>query len=329
MSDQWSEITPSNHPGVDNVRRVETRYPLDFRRGKDFHGRYIFVLEGAADAATLPAPPKLGSIDVSTVFDGGGACRLTLTLLDTSYLEIFRVLCHDLLSSTSGLPRGDNSRGLFIVLKRLLRWQELLRRRRDDLLSNQQIIGLMGELLFLRDGVLPRIGDDAISAWRGPYGDEQDFVHGRWIFEIKTQLSTADQRIYVSSEAQLDTSSGDIVLCHQTLGVSSPDDPTSRSLNDIVDEIKCSLGSRNPSAVLEFELALIEANYRKRPEYAESRWVLASRRAYVVSDGFPRITPSILAKGIERVTYHIRLEVCQAFEVNIDTLMERVFGRRT
>src|SRR5215472_7025777 len=97
MSDQWGEIAPSCHPGVDNVRRVEMKYPIDFRRGKDFHGRYIFVLEGYSDPITLPIAPKFGGVDVSTVFDGKGFCRLTLTLLDRAYLEPFSVLCHDLL----------------------------------------------------------------------------------------------------------------------------------------------------------------------------------------------------------------------------------------
>lgn len=328
MADQWSDISSSAHPGIDNVRRVETHYPLDFRRGRDFQGRYIFVLEGVGDKISLPAPPKLAGINVSTDFDGSGSCRLVLTLLDSAYFEIFRVLCHDLLSSTSTLPRGANSRGLIVVLKRLLTWQELLRRRQDDVLTRQQIIGLIGELFFLRDRVFPLIGDDAISAWRGPYGDEQDFVHGGWIFEIKTQLSTSDQRIFVSSEAQLDTSSGNIVVCHQTLGASSADEVTSRSLNDIVDEIRGSLGAGASSAALDFERALIESRYKKRPEYDATRWVLATRRTYMVTDRFPRITPSFLAEGIERVTYHIRLESCQPFEIDVDTVMEQVFGRR-
>jgi hypothetical protein len=55
--------------------------------------------------------------------------------------------------------------------------------------------------------VLSATGPAGISAWRGPFGDEQDFVHGEWIIEIKTQLNTADQRMQISSEAQLDTSS--------------------------------------------------------------------------------------------------------------------------
>ncbi|MET4489054.1 PD-(D/E)XK motif protein [Bradyrhizobium sp. LA7.1] len=326
MSDQWSEIPSSDHPGVDNVRRVEVQYPLDFRRGKDFHGRYIFMLEGMADKASLPLAPKLGGIDVSADFDGTGSCKLVLTLLDPAYVEIFRVLCHDLLSATSRLPRGDNSKGLIIVLDRLVNWQHLLRRRQDQILTKQQIIGLMGELLFLRDIVLKAVGSEGVSAWRGSFGDEQDFVHGEWIFEIKTQLSTADQRMQISSEAQLDTSSGKILICHQTLGASSADDPRSRSLNELVQEIRSALGSDSTSAAMDFELSLAKANYTKRPDYDDNRWVLSTRKTYEVLDKFPRITPAMLSNGIERVAYHIRLEACKPFEIDIDKAVERVFG---
>jgi Putative PD-(D/E)XK family member, (DUF4420) len=330
MPDQWSEITASTHPGLDNVRRVEMRYPLDFRRGKDFHGRYIFILEGSCDRTGLPPPPKLGAIEVSTIFDAAvGTCRLVLTLLDPAYLEIFRVLCHDLLTSTAGLPRGDNGTGLIFVLNRLLEWQELLKRRREQVLTSQQIVGLIGELLFLRDCVLPVLGVDSADVWRGSFGDEQDFVVGKWIIEVKTQLSTSDQRIFISSEAQLDTSSGSILLCHQTLGPSSANDPNSRSLNDVVDEIVTLLGPAGSPAVLTFELALMKANYTKRPEYDEKRWALASRQMFWVKHGFPRITAASLAQGIERVTYQIRVEACQPFEIGIDTAMEQVFGRRS
>jgi hypothetical protein len=328
MSDQWSDIPSSSHPGIDNVRRVETRYPLDFRRGRDFHGRHILVLEGMADKARLPVTPKLGGINVSRAFDAAGTCKLVLTLLDPAYLEIFRTLCHDLLSTTSRLTRGDNSKGLIIVLERLIRWQELLRRRQGEILTKQEIIGLVGELLFLRDIVLPATGPAGISAWRGPFGDEQDFVHGDWIIEAKTQLNTADQRMQISSEAQLDTSSGNILVCHQTLGASSADNSVSRSLNDLVDEVRLALGTNHTSAVLDFELALIEAKYAKQPDYDYDRWVLSSRRTFAVANGFPRITPAMLGNGVERVTYHIRLEACKPFEIDIDAAMEQVFGRR-
>jgi hypothetical protein len=310
------------------VRRVEIHHPLDFRRGRDFQGRYIFLLEGKADKASLPLPPKFAGIEVKVDDDGDGRCRLVLTLGDQSDFELFRVLCHDLLSATARLARGDNGRGLPVVLDRLAAWQDLLRRKNEDLLSKQEVIGLFGELLFLRDWFLPVIGQDAVSAWRGPFGDEQDFVHGDWIIEIKTQLSTSDQRIRVSSEAQLDTSSGKIFLCHQTLGSSSGNNPAARSLNEIVDEIRLALGS-NSGSLFNLDLALSGSGYVKRPEYDDGRWILASRSTYRVAGDFPRITPAMVMVGVEKVAYQIKIEACRPFEVETDAAMEQVFVGRS
>lgn len=327
MLDPWKDIPASSDPGIDNVRRVETTYPLDFRRGRDFLGRYILVLEGRKQAGELPPLPRLGGIDVDAVFDTSGMCKLVLTLLDRADYELFKVLCHDLLTSTSGLARGDNSRGLVVVLGRLGRWQELLRRRYDQLLSVHQIIGLTGELLFLRDHLLPVLGKVAIDSWRGPFGDEQDFVIGDWIVEAKTQLSTADQRLHISSEAQLDTSSGKILLLHQTIGASAENNPLSRSLNGLVEEIRRELSSYD-TALINFDLALVEAGYVTRPEYDSSKYVLVRRMPYVVRDGFPRITPAMLVPGVEKVRYQISIEACRSFEIVMEEAMELLVGQR-
>jgi hypothetical protein len=328
MLDPWKDIPASIDPGIDNVRRVEMAYPLDFRRGKDFRGRYIFLLEGRVQASELPSVPRLSGIDIDATFGSPGTCRLVLTLLDRADVELFKVLCHDLLTATSGLARGENGRGLVIVLDRLGRWQELLRRRYDQLLSANQIIGLTGELLFLRDHLLPTLGNIAINTWRGPFGDEQDFVIGDWIVEVKTQISTADQRFQVSSEAQLDTSSGNILLLYQTIGASVESNPLSASLNSLVDEIKRELSSHD-AALMSFELGLAEAGYITRPEYDVSRYMLVRRVPYVVGDGFPRVTPAMLMPGVEKVRYQISIEACRSFEIGMEKAMELLIGHRT
>jgi hypothetical protein len=217
---------------------------------------------------------------------------------------------------------------LLIVVARLYEWQGLLKRRHEKVLSLREIVGLFGELLFLRDCLMPALGLEAPSLWRGSFRDEQDFVIGSSIVEVKTQLSTSDQRIYISSEAQLDTSSGDILLCHQTLGASVASNLVARSLNDLVDEISALLGPTESPPGLEFQLGLLKADYTRRLEYDGKHWVLASRRLFSVEDGFPRITPATLAQGVERVSYQIRVEACLPFEANLDHTMERLLGKR-
>ncbi|WP_369408059.1 PD-(D/E)XK motif protein, partial [Pseudomonas sp. SWRI111] len=85
----------------------------------------------------------------------------------------------------------------------------MLSHRAGRLLSKSERIGLIGELLFLRDVLSDRVGwNAAIKCWNGPGGHEQDFVVAGSIFEVKTQVVTADRRIRISSEDQLDAVQG-------------------------------------------------------------------------------------------------------------------------
>ena len=42
--DDWIDIAPADSPYADNVRRADASHPLDFFRGRDFAGHYIFSL---------------------------------------------------------------------------------------------------------------------------------------------------------------------------------------------------------------------------------------------------------------------------------------------
>jgi hypothetical protein len=321
--DPWRDIAPSDHPDLDNVRRFDASHPLDFRRGRDFQGRYLLILGGAKALTSKPETPSLDGITVA-LHSGQAEFRLVLTLHDQNDLEIFRSLCHDLVSSTRLLHRDDELRGLDLVLERIRRWQDLLRRSRDGVLTLQERIGLFGELRFLSDHLLPRMPPlTAAGSWRGPYGDEQDFVLSGTIFEIKTQLASADARLQISSEHQLDLISGPIVIVHQTLSLSS--EPTALTLNALVDHIKESLAG-SPEGADTFRRGLIECGYSHRPEYDEESWVVVTRRCYEVREEFPRLVPGALPPGVERVRYTVTLNACAPFEVDAKALIERVIN---
>lgn len=326
MPDEWSEIDASDHPALDNVRRVDPLHQVDFYRGKDFQGRYIFFLEAEAGLDDLPRAPRLSGIEVEFTSDSQRA-RLMLTLLDKSDLQIFRVLIKDLMSVTQSLVRGQNRKALSIVLHRLIKWQEMLRNRREQLLSSNALLGLFGELIFLRDFILPRLGAASVHCWRGPFRDEQDFVHERSIFEIKTQLPTSDRFLNISSEVQLDVSVGDIYLCHQIIGPASAGGSQAETLNSLVSDLGRRLQTLGDPTLLDFEMALIESSYVARSEYDEPWLRFVDRNFYQVVDGFPRIVPSMLAVGIERVQYRISVDKCASFKVSEQQVREQVFGR--
>lgn len=273
----------------------------------------------------LPEPPRLNGIEVALEWRASDGARLVLTLQDLEHFDIFRALCGHLLQATAGLARDANASGLRLVLRRLADWHEMLRRGRDDLLGVPERIGLAGELLFLRDVILPRLSlVDAAASWRGGHRDEQDFAVGHWQFEIKTQLSTADQRLIIASEAQLDTAESQLLLCHQGVAASPP--AAAFTLNSLVASLALDFEAGGPSAKDVFDAGLDAWGYVWHEDYDQPAWVLTDRRLFEVREGFPRIVPAMLPPGVQKVSYEVLLRDCEPFAVDFGQTMSRVFA---
>lgn len=200
-----------------------------------------------------------------------------------------------------------------MLLGRLGHWQQVLARRRVGRLSRQEEMGLLGELLLLRDVFAPRIGLSAgITAWRGPYGDEQDFAVDGAIFEVKTQGASSDARFMVSSEDQLDASTAPIRVCRQTVSTASAG--AGDSLDDVVRGL-LSATTNLPAANARLGNGLHAAGWTEGVGY-HGRWSLTERSWYRVSDGFPRITRGDLRPGVSRVRYQVAVADCLPFLID-------------
>ncbi|WP_046899419.1 PD-(D/E)XK motif protein [Gluconobacter oxydans] len=322
----WHDIAHAPDPHSDNVRRASSTHPLDFFRGRNYAGQYIFALTADDGCRALPKPPRLNSIDVSVERRQGDGARLVLTLEDRDQFDIFRALCGHLLDATVDHPRGANGPGLRLILRRLADWHIMLRRRHESLLTTEEIIGLVGELLFLRDQVMPRRGvSGGVAAWRGAYRDKQDFALGACQIEVKTQLSTSDHRLLISSEAQLDTARSRLLLCHQAVAL-EPGGGSAISLNALIDDLAQQVTAAGPLVLEQFETALEACCYTRREEYDEPEWLLIDRRLFEVRDDFPRLTPTMLPAGVHAVSYAILLSACQAFVVDLEATLAEVFA---
>lgn len=319
MADSWSDIAASRDSSTVTLRRADAGHPLDLYRGKDWQGNYLFCFHGSVSSSEGMNLPKLGNIDVEVgpLPPGSPATwELCLKLREPANVDIFRALCADLMRATEALGRGDDDAGIEIIVARLRRWQDLLKTRRERTLSLQERIGLFGELLVLRDVFQPTVDClDAARAWRGPHGDEQDFLYGHWNIEVKTQLASADRAVTVSSEDQLHTSSGGILLCHQSIGVDGQDGSDARSLNELVREVAGFFEDRDTTALDLFHATLMEHGYEELSDYDSETWRLRERSFFEVRDGFPRLVPANLPNGVEGVRYAIRIGACEPFRV--------------
>lgn len=326
--DPWDELRQPVGSSFQVERRADPSHPIDFFRGRSSEGRYLFILKrvGTSWKSKLP---NLGGIVLKLERDTAETQRLTLELTDSEMIHLFRSLTLNLLQATEDLNPDNSDFAANRLVVRLKRWQDLLRKSREKTLTRQAEIGLIGELLFIRDQLSPQVGiEQAIKAWRGPHSEEQDFAYGNILFEVKTQRSSADQYLQISSEAQLDNSSGQVIVNHKTVVASEKSDPKAITLNQIVEEIRAGCGSTTIRTVDHFETALIEAGYHFHEEYDEHHWRPARSRFFEVLGEFPRFVPASIPPGISRLRYRVSLGAIDEFERNSEWVEGAINGQK-
>lgn len=326
-TDAWEGIGKPSKAGSYSSRRADPSHPLNFWRARDVENRFVFY----QDINTLPdEPPKtpvFAGINITFVKLDNASCRLVLTLVDSEQYDLFRCLCTDLLEATRGVTPGDDIAGMHLVFSRLRRWQELLRNLRTGILKRSAIMGLVGELLFLRDFVLNEMTKaEAVRSWRGPFGDEQDFLLQGRIIEVKSQLSTSDKYLSINSAEQLEVVSSPIMIAHQTLDSPSGRESGGLSLNELVAEISEILERSDFVAADLFQAALVSVRYTPREDYDAELWLLNNRMFFEVRDGFPALVPSLLPNGVERVRYRIAVDACQEFLIDENNARDWAFN---
>jgi hypothetical protein len=313
MPENWDRFKKSDAPEELRLRRADPEHPLDFFYGKDFQGNYVFTFRCRITGDVPQQPQQLAGIDIRLYSWGEGELELQLRLLDAAQADIFKALCENLMSATRRLGREQQRAGIDTIIHRLLRWQELLKARKEKILTRSQVLGLWGELLVFTDMFLKNLSPlEALSSWRGPFGDEQDFIFANLLTEVKTQLSSSDRKIQISSSEQLDTVSGIIVICYQIVSPVANTDPNAMSLNCLIDKVVKIINAEG-SALDILQSILIEFGYMHRSEYDEEKWILNERRFYLVGEGFPAIKASELPSGINDVRYSIKTDAISGY----------------
>lgn len=324
--DLWEQIEKPSTPGTLKVRRADPEHPHDFFRGKDHRGNYLLQYKGNFTVEVPHSLPKLAGVSITIDQIGADQSQLTLLLNDGSQHDIFRALCANLMEATAEIPINKDRLVVEVVINRLERWQNLLKRALEKLLSKSEQIGLFGEILVLRDKYLSNLkAADAVASWRGPHEDEQDFLFSDWLVEVKTQMSSSDRKLIISSQDQLDSASGNIIVCHQTLGQSSEKDPNSCSLLGLIKQVEGILSVSDSYALDLFYANLIQAGYNERDEYDRDNLLLNDRSYFEVREGFPRIVASDLVEGVGDVHYTVRIDACNNFEINEQAFNQMVF----
>lgn len=283
----------------DSYRRVDADHILDLYYGLDTMGRYTFLLISSQAAKDI-ASSRLISISQGKRKDGTWA--LAFSLLDEKYCELFFLLCTDIIDSSRSLK--NKSSGVRFVAARYRQWQQMLAASTANLLSRNEVKGLIGEMLYLRDYLFPAFGQElALKAWMGPDMADQDFVFTDTWSEVKATVSGAEC-VHISSVEQLDTAQpGTLAVLY--LDTTSEMDEQHITINSIYHEILELL--QDDDIRIQFSQKLFAARYYPREEYEEQCYRWSGIACYKVNEKFPCLRRADIPQSIVNVTYTLSL----------------------
>lgn len=306
---RWRDLLTSETTAK---QEVDSTHPLRLLFGADDLRRPVFALL----THTKPAEPDLPSdvIEAAITKRSDGFYVLILSLKDSTLFDVFARLCSDLAIRSQWAE--DERRALREVYAALGDWKRLLRSHHERL-SSESLRGLVGELWYgWAQLAEERPIEEVFSRWYGPFNAHQDFQFsdGHWV-EVKTVRPGASW-IDIASEFQLEPSGHKLSLVVVELDDAESNADAAVSLRSLLDQIRSEL-ALTPLAAQAFETALRE--FRDpfvHPCYDERWFSVRSCRVHGVSEGFPRLIPSLLPVGVSRVDYRLALDAIAPFTVD-------------
>lgn len=295
MIDYKSRFSEFSKPSF--FSRIDTTHILDWHIGVDELGRMSIEFRSKFSARKV-----LGTkyIEVSQ-YKKTEYCTIRFSLCDKSLEDLFYKFCDDIVEKTRCVK--DPSLGYNAIIDRFLLWKKLFVSAKDDILSEIEIMGLMGELIFLKDYLFPLYGyRKAIEGWSGQDHTKKDFSYDAKWYEIKS-VSYGKDSVLISSLEQLDSGNfGELaVIFLERMSSLSMGETLNHLVIEMCDMIE-------PPEFKEKFLAKVESSgYTYNVAYEDYVYALKGIKRYAVDSSFPRLTSQNVPLGIAAVKYEISL----------------------
>jgi len=331
LEEIWHRISEgecqSSSPGL-LVRRIDPESKDDFFAGLRTSSRTRFLL------LRMPVEPRLsrnaliqsrGFRTTLIRFDGDppGSASLMIEASDPSFNDLFCTLSNEVIGNVA--KRSAEQPSLLAFLACLQQWKRFFDTAGADGLGDDALLGLLGELVFLKDFVCPHSRNTlaAVSAWVGPNPLSKDFQFSSCSIELKCSAMREHTKVHISGERQLDGRGFPalflFVLLVERIGVGGTTVPV------VIDAVRAQLG--DGVAKTFFEEKLIASGYHdaQRSRYDEKVFLIKSHRVYQVTDEFPKLI-SPLPNGVGDLSYSIALSACNQFAIEDNDLISLISG---
>lgn len=299
INERLASVTGENvFTGVSENHRVELYI------GHDEQNRPALKFRGHFTPDRMPGT----AIIAVQQFRGQDYNTLIFSLLDSAAETVFLRFCDDIVDLTADII--DATTCYRLIRDRYLLWKRLIVNARRELLSEVQILGLIGELLFLRDYIIPRYGvRDGLYSWSGPELTHKDFSCEEDWYEVKT---TTNNTVKISSLEQLDSNVPGTLVIYSMEKMSTKSNGI--KLNELVAEVK-GLFQQEAELCDAFVDLLADLGYSIRDEYDNYVYQQRDLSFYAVEgEDFPRLARSDVPPAIIKGTYDLDIPQLLAFK---------------
>lgn len=282
---------------------IDDKHPLKLYAGADDSGNCAIEFRGLYKPTTIKSSSSIG---IRHYVKSGYNC-IVLSLLDSSMLDTFCVFANDIVDITR--MAIDDKNGYQIIANRYYAWRKMFNRN-SHLLDENEIMGLIGELLFLRDFIMPAYGTaKGLSSWSGQEKTKKDFsVEDTW-YEIKT-IHYGKDSVRISSLEQLDSVVDGHLVVYQLERMSTAF--SGITLNSLCQEILSCLTSNETKDI--FLEKLSNAGYTFESEYNEFVFDEKQIEKYSVGKDFPKLMRDKLPDAITKVQYDLLLATIATYK---------------
>lgn len=248
-----------------------------------------------------------------------GFVTCVISSTDVSKNDIFKVIADDI--AITLIDVSEANQYTQILWNRLEKWKSFFKSKRSMLLSEKEIIGLIGEISFISELIDNNI-QSVIEMWNGPIKASQDFQTEKVGIEIKTTTSSLPKEISISNIAQLDVSTKDRIFI--SLYQVERNSHSGKTLPELIKEVERKL---DPSEISLLVSKLLCCGYF--PEHEQEykmKYLVRKNHLFDVVGGFPRLTSDNTPLGITNCKYFISLDSCEPYKVDLSEVLQALGG---
>lgn len=300
IKNRFSEfISPSYFSRVDRDHILEIHIGLDEKSRKSIELRSNFIPQKVTGTSAIEVS-QYRKTEYNTI---------RFSLSDDEISGLFYTFCEDLIEQTRCLK--DKNEGYQAIINRFYQWKKLFVAPKKLYLTEPEIMGLIGEILFLRSDLANAIGlSDALKSWSGQELTHKDFSYKNSWFEVKT-INRGSQTVKISSLEQLDGEANGELVVYVLEKMSEAYNGI--TLNRLVIETQAMFGSQEEKEDFLAKVAL--QGYEYSNYYDDFVYELCSMIKYMISSTFPKLTRQNIPDAIRKVSYELSLIDIAQFEI--------------